>query len=48
MPEAIMELKDGFGFWMVAINFVASNKPFTPVATSVMVNVIATLPCHIL
>ena len=48
MPEATMELKDSFGFWMTAINFNTCNKPFTPVTTSVMVNVNATLPCHIL
>ena len=48
MPEATMVLKDGFGFWMVAINFNTCNEPFTPVATSVTVNVSATLPCHIL
>ena len=30
MPVATMELKDGFGFWMVAINLSTSNEPFTP------------------
>ena len=48
MPEATMELKDGFGFWMVAIKFSTDNEPFTPVTTSVMVNVSATLPGHML
>ena len=48
MPVAAMVLKDGFGFWMIAVNCGASNEPFTPVASSVMVNVSATLPCHIL
>ena len=43
MPEATMKLKDSFGFRMIAINFGASNEPFTPVATSVMVNVSAIL-----
>ena len=47
-PEATMELKEGFGFWVVAINVFACNDSFNPMATSVMVNMLATLSCHIL
>ena len=43
MPAATMELKDSFGCWMIAINFTTCNDPFTLVATSVMVDVSATL-----
>ena len=43
MPVATMVLKESFGFWMIAINCGASNEPFTPVATSLMVNVSATV-----
>ena len=35
VPKATMVSKDGFGFWVIAINFFACNDPFTPVATSV-------------
>ena len=45
VPVTTMELKNSFGFWMVAINLSASNEPFTPVATCVMVDVSATLSC---
>ena len=48
VSEATMVLKDGFGFWVVAINLSTCKEPFTPVATSVMVVVIASLLCHIL
>ena len=48
VPEATMVLKDGFGFWMVAINSLTHNGSFTPMATSVMVDVSASLPCLIL
>ena len=48
VPEATVVLKDDFAFWMVAINFVTCNDPFTPVATSVMVDVNTTLPCLML
>ena len=48
VPEATMVLKDGFGLWMVAINFFSCDGPFTPVATSVMMDVNAALPRLIL
>ena len=48
VPEATMVLKNGFAFWVVAINFLPHNGPFSPVATSVMMDVNATLPCLIL
>ena len=48
VPEATMVLKDGFTFWVVSINFVPHNGPFTRVITSVMVDVNAALPCLIL
>ena len=48
VPEATMVLKDGFGFWVVTINFYACNGSFTTVATSVMVDVNATPPRLIL
>ena len=48
VPEATMVLKDGFGFWMVALNSLPHNGSFIPMATSVKVDVNATLPCLIL
>ena len=43
-----MVLKDSFGFWVVAINFVTCNDSFTPVTTSVVVDVNMALPRFIL
>ena len=48
MPVATMELKDSFGFWMIAINWGSFNESFTPVATFVMMNVCHSLMIHAL
>ena len=43
MPVATMQMKDSFGFWLIAINCSASNEPLAPVATSVIVDVSSSL-----
>ena len=48
MPVATMKLKDSFGFRLIAINWDSFNESFTLVATSVMVNVFATLSRYML
>ena len=48
MPVATMKLVDSFCFGMIAINQVSFDGSFTPVATFVMVNVLASLLRYIL
>ena len=48
MPVATMKLEDSFGFGMIAINWVPFDDSFTPVATFVMVDGLASMLRYIL
>ena len=43
MPVATMKLEDSFGFGMIAINRVSFDDSFTPVATFMMMDVVASM-----